>query len=90
MTSRESTYKIGPKGQVVIPKRIRERLQLLPGDRLQVREEQDGVHFRKALVSPVERRAIIENLRGALAGGRSLTAKLEAERRSERDREDRE
>lgn len=81
---------MGPKGQVVIPKRIRDRLHLQPGDRLQVREEEDGVHIRKALVGPAERRAIVANLRGALAGGPSLTAALESERRSEREREDRE
>jgi hypothetical protein len=36
-----------------------------------------------------ERRAIVANLRGALAGGPSLTAALELERRLEREREDR-
>jgi AbrB family looped-hinge helix DNA binding protein len=90
MTSRGATYKMGPKGQVVIPKRIRDRLHLQPGDRLQVREEKDGVHIRKVLVGPSERRAIVANLRGALAGSPSLTAALEAERRLEREREDRE
>jgi AbrB family looped-hinge helix DNA binding protein len=80
---------MGPKGQVVIPKRIRDRLDLKPGDRLLVREEADGVHIRKAVVGPAERRAIVASLRGALAGGPSLTAGLEAERRLEREREDR-
>jgi hypothetical protein len=37
-----------------------------------------------------ERRMIVANLRGALAGGASLTASLEAERRLERKRDDRE
>jgi len=84
-----TTYKMGPKGQVVIPKRIRDRLDLKPGDRLLVREEADGVHIRKAVVGPAERRAIVASLRGALAGGPSLTTGLEAERRLEREREDR-
>ena len=78
---------MGPKGQVVIPKKIRERLQLKPGDRLQVREEQDGVHIRKALTGPAKRKAVVASLRGALAGGPSLTAVLESERRLERKRE---
>jgi AbrB family looped-hinge helix DNA binding protein len=89
MTSQGGTYKMGPKGQVVIPKPIRDRLHLKPGDRLQVRQEDDGVHIRKAFVGPAERRAIVANLRGALAGGPSLTAALESERRLEREREDR-
>jgi AbrB family looped-hinge helix DNA binding protein len=80
---------MGPKGQVVIPKRIRDRLRLKPGDRLQVREEQDGVHIRKVVIGPGERKAIVASLRGALAGGPSLTAALESERRLERKREDR-
>jgi AbrB family looped-hinge helix DNA binding protein len=89
MTLRPTTYKMGPKGQVVIPKRIRNRLHLEPGDRLQVREEHDGVHIRKAFMGPADRKAIVANLRGALAGGPSLTAALESERRLEREREDR-
>ncbi len=62
---------------------------LRPGDRPQVREPADGVHIRKSVVDPDERRAIVASLRGALAGGPSLTAGLEAERRLEREREDR-
>jgi AbrB family looped-hinge helix DNA binding protein len=79
---------MGPKGQVVIPKRIRDRLHLEPGDRLLVHEAQDEVRIRKAVADPAGRRAIVASLRGALAGGPSLTAGLEAERRLERERED--
>ena len=79
---------MGPKGQVVIPKRIRERLRLKPGDRLQVQEEQGGVHIRKVLIAPAERKAVVASLRGALAGDSSLTAALESERCLERSRED--
>lgn len=88
MTSRATTYKMGPKGQVVIPKRIRDRLHLQPGDKLQVREQEDGVHIRKVLIGPAERKAVVASLRGALAGGPSLTTALESERRYERERED--
>jgi AbrB family looped-hinge helix DNA binding protein len=87
--TRGATYKMGPKGQVVIPKRIRDRLHLQPGDRLQVHQEGNGVHIRKALSGPTERKAIVARLRGALAGGPNLTAALESERRLEREHEDR-
>ncbi len=80
---------MGPKGQVVIPKQIRDRLRLKPGDSLLVHDEQDEVRIRKAIQSPADRRAIVASLRGALAGTPSLTAGLEAERRLEREREDR-
>jgi AbrB family looped-hinge helix DNA binding protein len=88
MTPPGATYKMGPKGQVVIPKQIRDRLHMEPGDRLLVQEAEDEVRIRKAVAGPAERRAIVASLRGALAGGPSLTAGLEAERRLERERED--
>jgi AbrB family looped-hinge helix DNA binding protein len=84
-----ATYRVGPKGQVVIPKRIRERLHLEPGDEVVVSDERDEVRIRKAASKPDERRAIVAHLRGALAGAPSPTAALESERRRERDREDR-
>jgi AbrB family looped-hinge helix DNA binding protein len=40
--------KMSEKGQVVIPKDVRSRLGLLPGDRLEVVERPDGVLLRKA------------------------------------------
>jgi AbrB family looped-hinge helix DNA binding protein len=89
MTPSDATYKMGPKGQVVIPKPIRDRLHLQPGDRLLVHEAEDEVRIRKAFTDGAERRAIVASLRGALAGGPSLTAGLEAERRHERELEDR-
>jgi AbrB family looped-hinge helix DNA binding protein len=88
MTS-HGTYKMGPKGQVVIPKLIRDRLRLKPGDRLMVHDEQGEIRIRKAIASPADRRAVVASLRGALAGAPSLTTGLEAERRLEREREDR-
>jgi len=89
MTWPQATYKVGPKGQVVIPKQIRDQLQLRPGDKVLVHAEQDEVRIRKAIAGAAERRAIVASLRGALAAGPSPTAALEAERRRDREREDR-
>ncbi len=40
--------KLSDKGQVVIPKDVRDRLRLESGDRLEVVERSDGVLLRKA------------------------------------------
>jgi AbrB family looped-hinge helix DNA binding protein len=73
------TSRVGPKGQVVIPKVLRDRLAIHPGD--EVVFDFDGTSLR---VEKVERR---ETLRGALAG-LALTERLEAEHRRELERED--
>lgn len=53
------TGKVGPKGQVVIPKRIRDRLGIRPGDEVAFIEAHDEVR--------VKPRGVI-SLKGALAG----------------------
>ncbi len=83
------TYKVGPKGQVVLPKAVREALGIEPGDDVTI-EQRDG----EARVRKVETRtAIIARLRGALADpgddGPSMTDELLASRRRDREREDR-
>jgi AbrB family looped-hinge helix DNA binding protein len=84
------TYKVGVKGQVVLPKVIRERVGINPGDEVTVAEKGGVVQIRKALPGPAEREAIVASLRGTLAGsGQTLTAALERDRRSERAREER-
>lgn len=52
------TYKVGPKGQVVVPKRIRDRLGIKPGDEVIVEEGDGEVRIRR--VEPPE------SLRGVL------------------------
>ncbi len=66
--------KVGPKGQVVIPKAIRDRFGLRPGDEVVVTSDDRG-----ALVQPVAHNA---PLKGRLAGLRLVEA-LEADRRAE-------
>jgi AbrB family looped-hinge helix DNA binding protein len=74
------TYKVGPKGQVVLPKRIREDLGIRPGDEVDVRHVGREVRIRLA-TEPKE-------LLGLLADAPHGTAELERERRLERRRED--
>lgn len=72
------THRVGPKGQVVIPKDLRDRLGIEPGDEVAFWLDGDHVALR-----PMHRTS---PLRGRFAGD-SLTAALEAERRADRDRE---
>lgn len=83
------TYKVGVKGQVVLPKAIRERVGIKPGDEVTVAEKGGVVQIRKALPGPEERATIVSSLRGALGPGQKLTVALERERRSERALEER-
>lgn len=71
------TSRVGPKGQVVIPKALRDRLGIAPGDEVDFAIDDDSVR-----VAPVRGRA---SLRGSLAG-LGLVAALESDRRAERDR----
>lgn len=69
--------RVGPSGEVVIPKAIRDDLGIVPGDEVAV--SLDGGTIR------VELRRGLQSLRGQFAG-LDLTAMLEADRRAERDR----
>jgi AbrB family looped-hinge helix DNA binding protein len=71
------TSRVGPKGQVVIPKAMRDKLGIAPGDEVDFALDDDAVR-----VAPVRESA---SLGGTLAG-LGLTAALEADRRAERHR----
>jgi AbrB family looped-hinge helix DNA binding protein len=72
------THRVGPKGQVVIPKALRDELGIEPGDEVSFWRHDDHVAVRPA--------GRPETLRGRFSGS-DLTAELERERRADRDRE---
>lgn len=71
------THRMGPKGQVVIPKEMRDRLGMSPGDEVDFVFDEGAVR-----VEPHRART---SLRGSLAGSR-LLEELEAEHQAERAR----
>ena len=71
------TYRVGPKGQVVIPKALRDQLGIAPGDEVDVSVDNNAVR-----IEPVRPDAA---LRGSLRG-LGLAALLEAEHRVELER----
>lgn len=72
------THRVGPKGQVVIPKALRDVLGIEPGDRITFWMEGDHV-----ALCPTHRRA---DLRGRFAGS-ELTDELAAGRAADRAHE---
>jgi len=80
------TYKMGAKGQVVIPKELRERHGLAPGDEV-VFEERDGEIVVRKRRSKAE---IVRELVGSLPPSEidPLTELME-EKRRDREREER-
>ncbi|MEO6121985.1 MAG: AbrB/MazE/SpoVT family DNA-binding domain-containing protein [Acidimicrobiales bacterium] len=71
------TSRVGTKGQVVIPKALRDRLRIVPGDEVSFVLDGDAVR-----VLPIRRNG---SLRGRLAG-LPLTEMLMEDRCRERDR----
>lgn len=76
------TTRVGPKGQVVIPKAIRDRLGLKSGDRVRVEQEGEAVRVSKAVT--------VDELVGSLPPFEVNPLEvLMEERRRDREREDR-
>ncbi|MBX3284106.1 MAG: AbrB/MazE/SpoVT family DNA-binding domain-containing protein [Actinobacteria bacterium] len=73
------THRVGTKGQVVIPKELRDELGIEPGDEISFWRDGDHVALRPA------RRG--EGLRGRFRGA-LLVDELACERARDRDRED--
>ena len=74
------THRVGTKGQVVIPKELRDRMGIEPGDEVNFWIDGDHVALGRAADRP--------GLRGRFAGS-ALTSVLEAEREADRGREGR-
>lgn len=74
------TSRVGPKGQVVIPKPLRDRLGIAPGDEVDMWLDGDQVALQRSAPS--------RPLRGRFRGI-DLSGNLLRERRSDRAHEDR-
>jgi len=69
------------RGQIVIPKEIREQLEIVPGKKLLIKAEGDHAIIKPLPDDPVD------HFCGIFKDGSSLTKALLAERRRERKRE---
>jgi AbrB family looped-hinge helix DNA binding protein len=69
------------RGQIVIPKEVRKKLQIVPGKKLLVKTEADHIRITPLPDDPVEQFC------GIFKDGPSLTKALLDERRKDRERE---
>lgn len=69
------------KGQVLIPKKLRDRYGVKPGSRVQILEEKEGLLIKAAPNDPIEAAC------GFIEGDFSLTEDLIQEHRKEVERE---
>lgn len=79
------SLRLGERGRLVLPARLRRRLDLQPGDRLIVRVDEEG-DLRLTSARALARR--FNGIFRHLAPGRSLVDELIAERREEARREE--
>ena len=84
------THKVGVKGQVVIPKAIRERIGIRPGDEVVFESSGSEVRIRRMKDAEEAKAAEIRTLRGIWTETASGTEALEGDRRREREAEERE
>lgn len=66
MAAKPETTTVSTKGQVVLPKAVRDALRLRPGSRLIVEQKEDGVFLR---AQPVATATKVEDVAGMLAWG---------------------
>lgn len=71
------TYTVGPKGQVVIPKHLRDALRIQPGNEILFERRGDEVVLRKAGTEPLNGRFAGRSLADALANARREDQALE-------------
>jgi AbrB family looped-hinge helix DNA binding protein len=83
------THKVGFKGQVVIPKAIRDRIGIRPGDEVAFDSDGEEVRIRRVEDAAADRVDRIKALRGTWAQEGAGTDALLAERRKERELEER-
>ncbi len=72
---------MSPKGQILIPKKLREKYGVRPGAKVQLLEAPEGIVISTAPQDPIAAAC------GFLEGNFSLTSDLVAEHRKELDRE---
>jgi len=77
-----ATVTVSKKGWVVIPREIRQRYGIRPGDKVQVVDYAERIAIIPAMKDP------IQEARGMLKGRPSLTKALLEERRRELEREE--
>jgi antitoxin PrlF len=83
------THKVGAKGQIVIPKTIRERIGIHPGDEVAFDSDDQEVRIRRVEDVTANRAERVRALRGIWSEGNSGTDALLEERRKERELEER-